>query len=287
MSVGSIIEQTVRTALPLLFAASGGVIAERAGIVSFALEGYMLTGAFTAVVGTSLTGSAWVGLAAGIAGGLVLGSLHALGSIRFRANQIVMGIALNLLAIGSTRLFLKLVFKSSSNSSRVVGFGEGASPLNPLLWMGLAAIPVVAWVIGRTAFGLRVRAVGEHPDAAESLGVPVARVRTVAVLTSSGLAAIGGVYLALDQHQFTDTMTTGRGFTALAAVILGGWRPVWAGAACLFLAGADALGTQLQGLQFFPSQLLTALPQLLTILVLLVRVGDLITKSGPPSALGR
>lgn len=287
MSVGSIIEQTTRIAIPFLFAASGGALAERAGVVSFALEGYMLTGAFTAVVGTSLTGSPWVGLACGIAGGLLLGSLHALGSIRFRANQIVMGIALNLLAIGSTRLFLKLVFKSSSNSSRVVGFGEGASPSNPLLWMGLAAIPAVAWVIARTPFGLRVRAVGEHPDAAESVGVPVARVRTAAVLASSGLAALGGVYLALDQHQFTDSMTAGRGFTALAAVILGGWRAPWAGLACIVFAAAEALSIQLQGLQVLPSQLLGMLPQLLTILVLLGRIGELVTRSGPPSALGR
>lgn len=287
MSASSIVEQTVRMAIPFLFAASGGALAERAGVVSFALEGYMLAGAFTAVVGTTLTGSAWVGLATGVAGGLLLGALHALGSIRFRANQIVMGIALNLLALGGTRLFLKLVYDSSSNSSRVVGLAEGVSARNPLLWMGLAAIPAVTFLIGRTAFGLRVRAVGEHPDAAESLGVPVARVRTIAVLVSSGLAALGGVYLALDQHQFTDQMTAGRGFTALAAVILAGWRAPWAGLACLLFAAADSLSIQLQGLQVLPSQLLVAMPQLVTIAVLLLRVGDLFTKSGPPSALGR
>lgn len=284
MSAISILEQTVRMAVPYLFAASGGVLAERAGVVSLGLEGYMLSGAFSAVVGASVTGSAWGGLAFGLLGGLILGAIHAVGSIRLRADQVVMGIGLNLLAIGATRLFLKLVFQSSSNSSRVVGFGgDGASTFaNPLLILGLVAVPAVALVIARTRWGLRVRAVGEHPEAAESVGVDVRAVRTVAVLVSSALAAAGGAYLALDQHQFTAEMTAGRGFIAVAAVIIGGWRAPRAGAACLFFAVAESLQIQLQALQVMPSQFLSMLPAAVTIIALLGRFGG-----EPPRSIGK
>src|SRR5262249_40978885 len=152
----------------------------------------------------------------------------------FKADQVVVGVAINLFAVGITRFFLQLAFESSSNSPRVAGFGvEGGSAAsflaNPLVWIGLAVLPALAFVIQRTRFGLRVRAVGEHPRAAASVGVPVERVRYVAVIASGALAALGGVYLALDQHQFTDSMTAGRGFIALAAVILGRWEPLRAG----------------------------------------------------------
>jgi ABC-type uncharacterized transport system permease subunit len=286
VNVGSILEQTLRIAVPYLFAASGGALAERSGVISLGLEGYMLTGAFTAIVGASLSGSVFVGVLSGVAGGLLLGALHAIASLRFRADQIVSGIALNLLAIGGTRFFLKLLFKSSSNSPRVKGF-EAAGGLamfaNPLLWMGIAAIPLVALVIRRTVYGLRVRASGEHPEAAESVGVPVVRVRATAILASSALAALGGAYLAIDQHQFTAEMTAGRGFIALSAIIVGNWRPLHAGLACLLFAAAETLQIQLQPLQVVPSQLLSVLPNVLTIAVLLRRF----SKGNPPAALGR
>lgn len=288
MKLFAIVEQTLRIAIPYLFAAAGGVLAERAGVVSLTLEGFMLSGAFAAVLGSSLSGSAWVGIVCGMLGGLLFGLLHALASIRFRADQIVVGIALNLLAVGATRLFLKLIFKSSSNSGRVAGFGgEGTGPLatfmNPLLWLGLAIIPVVAFWIDRTPFGLRVRAVGEHPGAAATLGVPVGRVRTLAVAMSGVVAALGGVYLALDQHQFTDEMTAGRGFIALAAIITGSWRPLRAGVACLVFAAAETLQIQLQTLQLIPSQIVATIPYVLTIVVLVGWVG----RATPPTALGR
>jgi general nucleoside transport system permease protein len=288
MKIASVLEQTLRIAVPYLFAASGGVIAERSGVVSLTLEGFMLTGAFTAALGGALTGSAWVAILTGALGGLVFGLIHAFGSLRFRADQIVMGIAINLLAVGATRLFLKLVFKSSSNSGRVPGFGsEGAGSLatfeNPVLWVGLIAIPLVAWIVDRTPYGLRVRAAGEHPAAAASLGIDVASVRAVAVAVSGALAGLGGAYLALDQHQFTDGMTAGRGFIALAAIIVGSWRPWRAAAACLLFAGAETLQIQLQSLQVVPSQFLSMLPYALTIIVLLGRFG----RARPPAALGR
>ncbi|MFN2397457.1 MAG: ABC transporter permease [Gemmatimonadaceae bacterium] len=283
--------QTIRIAIPYLLAAGGGVVAERAGVVSLALEGFMLTGAFTATLGAYYSNSAWVGILCGIAGGLVFGLLHAVACIRYRADQIVSGIAINLLAVGVTRFFLRLAFDSSSNSPRVVGFtseSQGQSiaagmATNPLIWLGLVAIPLLALIVYRTPFGLRVRAVGEHPEAAATLGVPVKRVRYVAVGLSGVLAALGGVYLALDQHQFTDGMTAGRGFIALAAIIFGRWDPVRAGIACLLFAAAETLQIQLQAIQAIPSQFVQMIPYVLTIVALAGVVG----RAVPPAALGK
>jgi len=288
MKLLSMVEQTLRIAIPYLFAAAGGTLAERSGIVSLALEGYMLAGAFSAVLGGFMTGSAWGAIAGGAFGGLVFAALHALATLRFKANQIVIGVALNLLAIGATRLFLKLVFHSSSNSARVSGFGESASAsvatfANPLFFVGLLTTPALAWMMKRTAFGLRVRAAGEHPRAAETLGVDVGRIRLVAVLVSGVLAGLGGAYLAIEQHQFTDEMTAGRGFIALAAVITGSWRPVRAGVACLLFAAAETLQIQLQTLAVLPSQVLSMIPYVVTLIVLTGFVG----RSEEPAALGK
>jgi general nucleoside transport system permease protein len=290
MIVITFLLQAIRIAIPYLFAASGGVVAERAGVVSLTLEGFMLSGAFCATLGSHYSGSAWVGVLAGVAGGLVMGVLHAIASIRFKADQIVVGIAINLLVVGLTRFFLHLAFDSSSNSPRVAGFGgenagSGLMALvsNPLVWVGLVLVPVMGWVMYRTPFGLRIRAVGEHPVAAESVGVPVPRVRYLAVILSGVLASLGGVYLALDQHQFTDQMTAGRGYVALAAVIFGRWDPVRAGIACLFFAAAETLQIQLQSMQAIPSQFVSMIPYLLTI----VALAGLVGRSVPPAALGR
>ncbi len=239
MLVVAFLVQTLRISIPYLFAAAGGVISEGAGVIALTLEGYMLSGAFCAVLGSYLSGSPWVGVVAGAAGGMAMALLYGVSVIRFRADQIVVGIAINLLAIGLTRFFLRLAFGSSANSPRVAGFGVeqsgsgfGALAQNPLVWLGIAAIGYVAWLLYRTVFGLRLRAVGEHPSAALSVGVPVTRIRYLAVALSGALAAMGGVYLALDQHQFSAEMTAGRGFIALAATIFGRWDPFRAALAC-------------------------------------------------------
>jgi len=282
----SFLTQMIRIAIPYLFAASGGVVAERSGIVSLTLEGFMLGGAFAAVVGTHYSGSAWIGVLSGMFGGLVFALIHAITTIRYRADQVVVGVAINLLAIGVTRFFLKLFFASSSNSPRVTGFGgniKAGGFDNPLLWLGLLVAPAVAFVIYRTPFGLRVRAAGEHPQAAESVGVSVKRVRYIAVAISGVLAGLGGVYLALDQHQFTDQMTAGRGFIAISAVIFGRWNPIRAALACLLFAAAETLQIQLQGNHAIPSQFIEMIPYLLVIIALAGVVG----KAVPPAALGK
>lgn len=289
MSALLFLAQTVRIAIPYLFAAAGGAIAERSGVVSLTLEGFMLGGAFGGALGAYYTGNAWAGVGAGVAAGMALGWVHAVASIRYKADQVVVGVAINLFAVGITRFFLQLAFQSSSNSPRVAGFGAeaGGSALafvsNPLVWMGLAAMPVAGFVVNKTRFGLRLRAVGEHPQSAASVGVSVARVRYVAVILSGALAALGGVYLALDQHQFTDSMTAGRGFIALAAVIFGRWDPMRAGMACLLFAAAETLQIQLQAAQVVPSQFVAMIPYVLTI----VAVAGVVGRSTPPTALGR
>ncbi len=259
-------------------------------MVSLTLEGFMLGGAFGAALGAYYTGNAWLGLGAGVIAGVSLGWVHAVASIRYKADQVVVGVAINLFTVGITRFFLQLAFQSSSNSPRIAGFGaesSGGSALgflaNPLVWLGLIAMPALGFVVNRTRFGLRLRAVGEHPQAAASVGVSVSRVRYVAVVTSGALAALGGVYLALDQHQFTDSMTAGRGFIALAAVIFGRWDPMRAGIACLLFAAAETLQIQLQAAQLIPSQFVAMLPYVLTI----VAVAGVVGRSTPPTALGK
>jgi simple sugar transport system permease protein len=282
--------QTLRIAIPYLFAAIGGVMSERSGLIALGLEGYMLGGAFCGALASYYSGSPWIGLLGAIVGGVVLALLYAFTAIRYRADQVVVGIAINLLVIGLTRFFLRLAFHSSANSPRLPGFGAerptaGYMSLvgNPLIPLGILAVGLVAWLLYRTPFGLRVRAVGEHPAAATSVGIRVPRIRYAAAALSGGLAALGGAYLALDQHLFSAEMTAGRGFIALAAVIFGRWNPFRAALACVLFAAAEALQIQLQGAQAIPSQFVEMIPYALTIVALAGVVG----RAMPPAALGR
>jgi ABC-type uncharacterized transport system permease subunit len=282
--------QTLRIAIPYLFAASGGVISERSGLIALGLEGYMLTGAFCGALASYYSGSPWIGLLGATAGGVAIALLYAVTVIRFRADQVVVGIAINLLVIGGTRFFLRLAFHSSANSPRVPGFGAEQSGMgvaslvsNPLIWLGIIAVAVVAWMLYLTPFGLRIRAVGEHPAAATSVGVNVPRIRYISAALSGLLAALGGAYLALDQHQFSAEMTAGRGFIALAAIIFGRWDPARAALACLLFAAAETLQIQLQGSQAIPSQFVEMIPYALTIIALAGVVG----RATAPAALGK
>jgi ABC-type uncharacterized transport system permease subunit len=283
----SLIWSAIRLSTPLILAATGGLFSERAGIINIALEGLMLAGAFTAAAVTYATGSAWIGLLAGIAAGLALSSIHAVASIRFRADQVVTGTAINILMAGIPGFLSGALFLSSGSTPQIPK--EHLMPWAPII-MAFAAVPLSWYVLYRTPFGLRLRAVGENPEAADAAGVRVARIRYAGVLLSGAFAAIGGAYLSIGQSSlFTRNMTAGRGFIALAALIFGKWRPVQTMLACLFFGLTEAVTIRMQGVVKLPSgedipvQFIQIVPYVLTIVVLAGFIGQ----SRPPRALGR
>lgn len=302
--IGVLLASTLRIAVPYVFASVGGFYSERAGIVNIALEACLLQGALACVLtahaletsGAAPALAAWAGVAAAMTAGALTGALHALVCVRFGADQIVSGLGLNLLAMGATKFTLTLVFGSAANSSRIAGLEPWALPVlsgwgvtrvlfcTPLAVLAWIVVLASVWMAGRTRFGLRLHACGEHPEAAASLGVNVARLRWIGVVVSGVLASLGGAWLALDQHQFTAGMSSGRGFIALAALIFGKWTPQGAAAACLLFAFAEAIQIHLQGTgTSVPTQFLQMLPYLVTMVALAGAIG----RSRPPTALGR
>jgi simple sugar transport system permease protein len=245
--------------------------------VNIALEGTLLVAALTSVAVAHATGSALLGAIAGVASGAVVGLILALLVLRGRIDAIVTGIALNLIAAGGTRFVLRGLYGSSSNSPTVAGFQflEGKNlfvqtVLDPTLLATLACIAGGAILLQRTRFGLRLRACGEDPTAAHAVGIPVARVRTMAVTLGGAMAGLGGTALAYDLHQFQAGMSGGRGFIALAAVIVSGWRPWRAAGACLVFAALDALQIVLQNQTHIPTQLLSMLPFVASLVALVL-----------------
>jgi simple sugar transport system permease protein len=278
---------TLRAATPLLFASTGGVLSERGGIVNIALEGFLLAGAFASVAAAGLPGGPLAGLAAAALTGAALAAIHALVTIRFKVDQIVSGVALNLLAVGATRFLLQLQFHSASNSGRVeaAGMPEWLGSW-PLVLLAILTPTAAHFLLEATPFGLRLRAVGDHPQAAATAGVGVSWVRAVGVLLSGALAGLGGAWLAFDQHQFVAEMSGGRGFIALAAVIFGGWRPRPAAIACLLFGGLDAFQVELQTHDVLPREwgnLVQMVPYVAVIAILAGAAG----RTRAPAALGR
>jgi len=276
----TLVTETIRMAVPYACAALGGIWSEKSGVVNIALEGMLLASALGAVVVQLATGSAVLGLAGGVAVGALLGALHA-SLVRHDVDAIVSGIALNLVAAGGTRFVLRALYGSSSNSPAVPGFHAGAtSPSaftqvvstlgNPLTLLAVAALAWTSFTLSRTRLGIRLRAAGEDAAAAASLGLGVARLRVVAVTIGGAIAGIGGAALAFDQHQFQSGMSGGRGFIALAAVILSGWRPGRAVLACAAFALLDASQIVLQGQSRASHDLVTALPYVATLVSLAV-----------------
>lgn len=284
---------TLRISVPYTLAALGATFSERGGVINIALEGMMLNGALAYVLGAHWTGNPWAGVAAAILAGVLTGLLHAVVTVRFGADQITSGLGINLLAAGLTKFVLTQVFHSSSNSSRVVGlpdwdlFGLAQLPaLGPVLGTPLVLLTLLLVLGGqgllfRSVFGLRLRSIGERPQAAATLGLAVGRYRYAGVLISGALAGLAGAWLASEQHSFTDGMTNGRGYIAIAAMIVGKWSPLGAAAACLLFGAAEALQIALQG-SAFPSELLQMLPYLVTMLALAGFIG----RATPPRALG-
>lgn len=276
--------QVLRITIPYALAAMGGVVSERSGVVNIALEGILLMGAFGAAVGAyDSGGSILVGLAYGVAAGVATAALYALAVVTFGADQIVSGVAINMLAYGITPYLLKAFYNSSSNSPAIQGFG-GRLFGNPVFWLVLALVGVVQIVVTRTRWGLRVRAVGDNPAAAHTLGVSVNAIRWQAVLASGALAGLGGCWLALSGSSFVAEMSAGRGYIALAAVIMGSWRPVWACAASLLFGFSEAVVVNLQTFSTgIPNELAQTFPFVLTMIALAGFIG----RARPPAALGR
>lgn len=270
----------IRLATPLLLAALGGLYSERSGVINIGLEGLMLAGAFTAAVTTHYSGNPWVGLLAAILAGIAVALIHAVACIRYRADQVVSGTAINILFLGVPALLSGAMFASTGATPQVPK--EQLLPYAPII-LAFALVPATWWVLNRTPFGLRLRAVGENPEAADTAGVNVARIRYAGVLLSGALAAIGGAYLSIGQSSlFTRNMTAGRGFIALAALIFGKWRPVQTMLACLLFGVAEALSIQMQGVSQIPVQFIQIIPYVLTIVVLAGFIGH----SRAPRALG-
>jgi simple sugar transport system permease protein len=283
----SLIWSTIRLSTPLVLAALGGMFSERSGVINIALEGMMLAGAFTAAAVTYGVGNAYVGLLAGMGAGLLIAAIHAVACIRYRADQVVTGTAINILMIGIPGFLSGAFFLSSGSTPQIAK--EHLIPTTPI-WIAFAVVvPLSWWVLYKTPFGLRLRSVGENPEAADAAGVPVAKMRYAGVLLSGVLAGIGGAYLSIGQSSlFTRNMTSGRGFIALAALIFGKWRPVQTMLACLLFGFTEAVTIQMQGVVKLPSgddipiQFIQMVPYVLTIVVLAGFIGS----SRPPRALG-
>ncbi|QIE41411.1 ABC transporter permease [Rhodobacteraceae bacterium SC52] len=306
-----LLDSTLRLATPLLFACLAGLFSERAGIFDIGLEGKMLAAAFFSAAAAAMTGNVWIGLLAGTAASLSLAALHGLASITFKGNQLISGVAINFLASGLTVLVgqtwfqlggrtpsltgpsrfqeITLPFADALESVPVIGplYATVLSGHTILVYVGLLAVPVTWYILFRTRFGLRLRAVGENPGAVDTAGVSVVRLRYSAVLICGLLCGLAGAYLSTGLSAgFVKEMSAGRGFIALAALIFAKWRPWYALSACLLFGLLEALGNRFQSLEILgvtlPTQFMQALPYILTVVILAGFVG----KAIPPRAGG-
>lgn len=312
-TVLQIIGSSIRLATPLLLACLAGLYSERAGIFDIGLEGKMLGSAFTAAAIAAVTGSAWIGLLGGIGAALALSLIHGFASITLRGNQLISGVAINFLAAGLTALVGQRWFQMGGQTPQLGGgarfttidlplsqtlgpvpiigpiYGGLISGHNVLVYVALAAVPVTWWVLYRTRFGLRLRAVGENPGAVDTAGVSVVRQRYAAVLICGLLTGVAGAYLSTAMAAgFVRDMTAGKGFIALAALIFANWRPWPALWACLLFGFLEAIGIRYQSIPLgefgtVPIQFMQALPYILTVVILAGFVG----RAVPPKAGGQ
>jgi simple sugar transport system permease protein len=296
------IASSIRIAIPLALAGLGGVFSERSGVINIGLEGMMLTGAFTAVVVTNFSANPWLGILAAIIIGIFLGLIHGITCITFKANQIVSGVAINLFASGITVFFSWLLFNETQIMAKISlpiwglsipNLGEGSSFLrsiiiifahhSPLVYLTIIIFILSHLIIFKTPFGLRLRSVGEYPQAADTMGVNVIKIRYIAVITSGALAGLAGSFLSLEQaHFFVKEISGGRGFIALAAMIFGKWTPFGTAGAALLFGFGEALAIRLQSVTAVPVQFINMVPYLLAIFVLVSAIGRAI----PPAADG-
>ena len=288
----------LRYATPLIFAALGGMFSERSGVVNVGLEGMMLMGAFFGIMAADKLDSWILGLLVGILSGGLMALLHAIWSVHFRADQIISGFAINFLALGLTGYLFIDIYGQEGTPSDIPGipnvhlafldgvpfFGDIFGNLNLMIWIAIVLVPLSWLVLFRTPLGLRIRAVGEHPRAADTVGIDVYKIRYGAVIASGMLAAAGGAYLSIGfVGSFNENMTAGRGFIALAAMIFGNWRPYGAAFACLLFGFSSALAQRLPEYSGSAAVLFQALPYVLT----LIAVAGVIGRSVAPAADGQ
>ena len=306
-----VLDSTIRLATPLLLACLAGLFSERAGIFDIGLEGKMLAAAFFSAAVAAVTGDVWLGLLAGVASSLVLSGIHGLASITFRGNQLISGLAVTMLAQGFTVVIAQRWFQQGGRTpslltegrfgpitfpfadavSDVPVFGPIYSELlsghSILVYLAFAAVPATWWLLYRTRFGLRLRAVGENPEAVDTAGISVVGLRFAAVAICGLLCGLAGAYLATSlQAGFVKDMTAGRGYIALAALIFAKWRPWHAMGACLLFGLLQAVALRFQNIELggitIPVQMMDALPYILTVVILAGFVG----KAIPPKAGG-
>jgi len=310
-TIVQILDSTLRLATPLLFVCLAGLFSERAGIFDIGLEGKLLIAAFFSAAYAHYSGSAWVGLGAGVLAAVVFSLLHGLASITFRGNQLISGVAINFLAAGVTVVIAQAWFAQGGRTPSLTGearferldlpgaeaatavpvvgplYGEVLSGHSILVYLGLLAVPLTWWILYRSRFGLRLRAVGENPAAVDTAGVSVVRMRYYAVIICGVLCGIGGAYLSTSLGaSFVKDMSAGRGFIALAALIFAKWRPWHALGAVLLFGMLEAIANRFPSLDLgiitLPNQFMAALPYILTVIILAGFVG----KAIPPRAGG-
>ena len=309
--VASVLGATLRISVPLVLCALAGVLSERAGVIDIGLEGKLLAAAFASAAAAAISGSAWIGLGAGVGVSILFALLHGFATITHRGDQVVSGMAINILAAGLTVTLGRYWFDQGGQTPALSGdarfapidlpyakelwdvpvigqlYSELLSGHSLLEYVAFAAVPLAWWVLFRTRFGLRLRAVGEAPAAVDTAGISVVRMRYTALIIGGLLAGIGGTYLAVAQTaQFIPNMSAGKGFMALAALVFGKWRPWNAMAACLLFGFLDAVAIRLQGVSIgdfpIPVQAIEALPYILTVFLLAGFIG----KAVAPKALG-
>ena len=315
----AIIASALRLSTPLIFSSLGGVFSEKSGVVNIALEGIMINGAFFAILATKYTGMPWIGVLSAIGVGVITSLILAVLAIHLKADQVVTGVAINLLAASFTAYLLEMVWHRSgqtdpirTNLTRSLSenvqnipilnkiaelfesipfIGDIASQITPFVYLAIIMVAVTYYVLWKTPFGLRVRAVGEHPRAADTVGINVYKIRYICVMISGALAGLAGAALSLGAISlFREGMTAGKGFIALAAMIFGKWHPVGALLASLFFGLTEAIQIQAStiGLDFIPSEFLQAVPYVATILALAGVVGRAVAPaaSGTPYEKG-
>lgn len=301
----SILASTLRLSTPLVFASMGGYFSEKSGVINIALEGLMIIGAFAAAVGNLSTGSPWIGILCGIMAATLFAFFHAVSCITFKANQVVTSMAINILAFGLAPFLGKAIYQTTGSTpsidmanhiqdwnipliSKIPVIGEIIGTHTPFVYFAIASVFIIHYWSMKRPHGLHLRAVGEHPEAADSLGVSVTKIRFFGVLMSGVFCGLAGAFLSIGNgNSFSRGMTSGRGYIALTALIFGKWKPIPTFLACLLFGFTDALQIRMQGVSIppfgeIPAQFVQMIPYIVTMVVLAGFIG----KSQAPKSLG-